>query len=53
MPYVNITLDMGVAVNAFKNLWNRKEGFKNVVIHLGDFSFYERELSGKFFLLIN
>ena len=53
MPYVNITLDVGVAINAFKILWNRKEGFKNVVIHLGDFSSYERELTGKSFLLIN
>ena len=30
MPYVNITLDMGAAINAFKVLWNRKEESKNV-----------------------
>ena len=29
MPYVKITLDMGVAINAFKVLWNRKEEFKS------------------------
>ena len=39
MPYANITLDVGAAINAYKVLWNHPERFKNVVIHLGDFHF--------------
>ena len=39
MPYVNITLDVGAAINAFKLIWNYEEVFKNIVIHLGDFHF--------------
>ena len=39
MPYVNITLDVGAAINAHKLLWNYSETFNNVVIHLGDFHF--------------
>ena len=42
MPYVNINLYMGAAINAFKVLWNRKEEFKNVVIDLGDFHFMKK-----------
>ena len=39
MPYVNITLDVGAAINAYKLLWNYHVSFRNVVIHLGDFHF--------------
>ena len=39
MPYVNITFDVGAAINAFKMVWNYPEVFKNVVIHLGGFYF--------------
>ena len=35
--YVNITLDVGAAINAYKVLWNFTSKFKNIVIHLGDF----------------
>ena len=37
MPFVNVTLDVGAAMNAFKVVWNYPETFSNVVIHLGDF----------------
>ena len=37
MPYVNVTLDVGAALNAYKLLWKYPEQFSNVVIHLGDF----------------
>ena len=37
MPYVNITLDVGAAINAYKLLWKYSQEFANVVIHLGDF----------------
>ena len=39
MPYVNITLDVGAAINAFKFLWSKVDWLNNVVIHLGDFHF--------------
>ena len=39
IPYVNITLDCGAAVNAFKMKWSQQETFQNIVIHLGDFHF--------------
>ena len=39
MPYVNVTLDCGAAVNAYKLVWNYPAVFDNVIIHLGDFHF--------------
>ena len=39
MPYVNVTLDVGAAMNAERMLWNYPDTFKNVLIHLGDFHF--------------
>ena len=39
MPYVNITLDVGAAINGYKLLWNYPVSFRNVVIPLGDFHF--------------
>ena len=39
MPFVNITLDVGAAMNAFKFVWSNPIRFKNVVIYLGDFHF--------------
>ena len=50
MPYVNVTLDMGATVYAFKVSWNRKEEFKNVVIHLGDFHFMKENFQASFFM---
>ena len=44
MPYVNITIDAGTALNAFKLLRNGLEKFQNVVIHLGDFHFIKENL---------
>ena len=37
MPYVNITMDIGAAINAYKFIWNHPNQFGNVVIHPGDF----------------
>ena len=37
MPYVNVTLDVGAAMNAYKLLWKYPQQFSNVMIHLGDF----------------
>ena len=39
MPFVNITLDVGAAMNAYKFVWSNPERFKNIVIQLGDFHF--------------
>ena len=39
MPYVNITLDLGAAMPAYKVVWNYPNLFSNVIIHLGDFHF--------------
>ena len=44
MPYANLTLDVGAAMNAYKLLWNYPEKYKNVIIHLGDFHFFERRV---------
>ena len=50
MPYVNITLYMSAALNVFKVLRNRKEEFKNGVIHLGDFHFMKENFQATFFI---
>ena len=39
MPFVNVSLDVGAAMNAYKLTWNYPEKFRNVIIHLGDFHF--------------
>ena len=39
MPYVNITLDVGAAMNAFLVTWYAPEVFDNIIIHLGSFHF--------------
>ena len=39
MPYVNITLDVGIAINTYKTVWSYLDKFKNVIIHLGSFHF--------------
>ena len=37
MPSVNVTLDVGAAINAYKLLWKYSQQFSNVIIHLADF----------------
>ena len=39
MPLVNITLDVGAAINAYLVLWNNPVVFRNIIIHLGSFHF--------------
>ena len=50
MLYVNINLNMGAAINAFKVLWKRKEEFKNVAIHLGGFDFMKQNFQASFLI---
>ena len=35
VPYVNVTLDVGAAINAYKVLWKYFQQFSNVIIHPG------------------
>lgn len=39
MRYVNVTLEVDAAINAFKTIWHYPTKFSNVIIHLGDFHF--------------
>ena len=39
MPFVNVTLDVGTAINAFKTVWTYPEQYNNIIIHLGGFHF--------------
>ena len=49
MKYVNVTLDCGAAINAFKTICQYPLKFNNVVIHLGDFHFMKENFQVKFF----
>ena len=40
IPFVNIIIDVGTALNAFKFLWNGLEKYQNFVIHLEEFHFH-------------
>ena len=48
MKYVKITLDVGTAINAFKELWAYPETFSNVVFHFGDFDFLKENFKVNF-----
>ena len=45
MLHVNVTLDVGAAVNVYELCWNYPERFKNVLIHLGDFHFFKENFN--------
>ena len=38
-PYVNVILDVGAAINAYKTIWSLPNHCHNIVIHLGSFHF--------------
>ena len=38
-PYVNVILDVGAAINAYKTIWSLPNQCHNIVIHLGSFHF--------------
>ena len=50
MPYVNITLDAGAAINAYKYFWNNHYIFNTVIILLGDFHLMKENFKVNFFL---
>ena len=39
MPFVNVTLDAGVVIIAYRVIWNYPEQFANVLLHFKDFHF--------------
>ena len=47
MKYVNVTLDCGAAINAFKTIWQYPLKFDNVAIHLGDRHFMKETFQVK------
>lgn len=47
MPYVNITLDVGAAMNAFLIKWNQPEVYRNIIIHLRYFHFLKENFQVK------
>ena len=50
MPYVNITLDVGAAINAYKYLWNNYVISNTVVIQPGDFHLMRENFKSYLFL---
>lgn len=45
MPYVNVIMDVGAAMNSYKVLWNFPMKFKNVMLYLGDFHFMKENFA--------
>ena len=43
--YVNLTLDAGAYVNAYRVLTNYPEKFAKIVLHLGDFHFMKESFT--------
>ena len=50
IPYVNITLDVGAAINVYKYLWNNYDIFSTVVVQRGDFHFMRENFKVNLFL---
>ena len=48
MPYINVTLDVGVAINAYKTIWSLPNQCHNIVIHLGSFHFLKENFQISF-----
>ena len=49
MPYVNITLDAGAAISAYKYFWNNYYIFNTVIILPGDFHLMKENFKVNFF----
>ena len=47
LPNVNITLDVGAAINAYKTIWNYPVEYANVIIHLELFHFIKENFQVK------
>ena len=43
MPYVNIFLDIGATINAYKFIWNNPTAYSNIALHLGSSHFMNKK----------
>ena len=50
MPYVNVDIDVGAAMNALRTVWNYPEEYKNVIIHLRSFHFLKENFQVSLFV---
>ena len=50
MPYVNVVLDVGAAMNALRTVWNYPEEYKNVIVHLRSFHFLKKNFQVSLFV---
>ena len=50
MPYVNVVLELGAAINALRTVWKYPEENKNVIIHLGSFHFLKQNFQVSLFV---
>ena len=48
MPYINVTLDVGAAINDYKTIWSLPNQCHNIVIHLGSFHFLKENFQVSF-----
>ena len=48
MPYINVTLDVGAAINDCKTIWSLPNQCHNIVIHLGSFHFLKENFQVSF-----
>ena len=48
MPYTNITLDVGAAINEYKFLWNTNDMYDNVIIYLASFHFIKENFQVRY-----
>ena len=52
MSYVNVTLDVGAAISAYKTIWSMPDQYSNVIIHLGAFHFLKENFQVIIFFFI-
>ena len=48
MPYINVTLDVGAAINDYKTIWSLPNQCHNIMIHLGSFHFLKENFQVSF-----
>ena len=52
MKYVNVTLDWGAAINAYKTIWQYQRKFENLIIHLGYFHFMKENFQALYVVFL-
>ena len=48
MSYVNVTLDIGAAINTYKTIWPLPNQYHNIMIYLGSFHFLKENFQVSF-----